>query len=89
MVSHVIYKSIDLVNLGSLSKNVKDLFEKSVHRKVLFISDDMAIKGADNYSVIVSNPGAHSQKECDIILSGNRLSLEKTQKYAEDNIAGP
>lgn len=88
MVSHVIYKSIGPINIGVQSQKVMNLFEKTVKKKIIFISDDLKMAGAKIYfDKNISNQD-FPQKKCDILLSGNHLPLEETKNIAENNVLG-
>ena len=86
MVSHVIYKTIDPINIAIQSKKVMDFFEKAVGKNIIFISDDLRMAGARRFFDSNFSNQDFPQKNCDILLSGNFLPLKETKECAENNI---
>ena len=88
MVSHVVYRSIDPINISIQSKKVMDFFEKAIGKNVIFISDDLNMAGAKKFSECNLSNQDFPKKKCDILLSGNLIPLKKTKDCAVNNVLG-
>ncbi len=87
MPSHVKYTQIDPINITTQSKKVLDLFENTIKKKMIFISDDLRMHGAKQVlEKEIRLNKQYTKRQCDILLSGNRISLDKVSNLTEKSL---